>query len=844
MDKFEYNVRADEIKELIKEGDYVKAADIADTIDWRRVKSIMMLCTVSDVYKINRRYVESRDILTYAYERNPKGRLILYYLCELSIKLGDVVGALEYYKRFVVAAPKDASQFILLYKIYEAQDATLEERIKVLEELKHREYKEKWAFELAYLYHLVGQTSLCIDECDEIFLWFGKGKYVTKALELKQLHVPLPEDQALRLNESQVADFSFELDNVDGVDYYAEEEDDEESAEEIFSVFDEIFTVSGMNKEDIPADDIDIQIRPVDVSEYNTMNLQQEIAENMKELLSKDTKEVNFAPPLPSEEMEEIEDESSEEIYFEETGELAGQVDQDEMLLQEELTEVQSDTKIEEISDDVEGSDRTNQEIKAEMKKGITETGVIKAFNKASSYDEILSQGYDGQISIVVPDEKKIERQITGQLKIDDILTEWERQKKEIEQKRKDEVRSKIQEQTATLFNDFDTQTKIGLLEKLEKAMVDASIKAGPSVIKVADIGTEMAVDRSETVAEPDDEVRRLLDTPTEISYEESLPEVDEDMEVSLKEEDSSHEEIESAEVASEDKEDAVVASPKEDEVVETKDESADITEPQTKAEPDTEKLAPKEVREFTPDEKSRFGRIIQHKKTRRQMVTLLDKIKLLEGLHHLIVTGEESLANMKIIKGIVKEVKIKSGDSHSKVVKISGDTLNKKGVSDAFSHLTNGIVIIENASDMSKDSVAGLMSMIHKPENQLMVILEDNRSLIDELVTSNTELETIFGHRIDLNALDNQSLVEYAKNYAFEQEYSIDEFGVLALHTRIAEMQTSDHEVTTSEVEEIIEEAMYYADRKNPKHFFDILAGKRYDEEDMIVLREKDFLH
>ena len=195
MDKYEYKIRADEIKELINAGEFVQAAEIADTIDWRRVKSVMMLCTISDLYKINRRYEDARDMLLLAYERRPGGRTICYSLCELSIKMEEFVQAIEYYKEFVQVAPRDSSRYILQYKLYEAQDVSLEERIAVLEELKKRDYREKWAYELAYLYHRVGLATRCVEECDELILWFGEGKYVIKAMELKMLHEPLTAEQ-------------------------------------------------------------------------------------------------------------------------------------------------------------------------------------------------------------------------------------------------------------------------------------------------------------------------------------------------------------------------------------------------------------------------------------------------------------------------------------------------------------------------------------------------------------------------------------------------------------------------------------------------------------------------
>jgi Rps23 Pro-64 3,4-dihydroxylase Tpa1-like proline 4-hydroxylase len=874
MDKYEYNVRANEIKELIKEGNYEKAAAIADTIDWRRVKSIMMLCTISDVYKINRRYEESRDILSYAYERNPQGRLILYYLCELSIILGDIVAGLEYYKQFVQIAPKDASQFILLYKVYKAQDATLEERINVLEELKRREYKEKWAYELAYLYHLIGEAGKCIEECDDIFLWFAKGKYVTKALELKLLHTKLTADQELRLNESLKYEHDYETENIDDVDDYAEgdednEDDDdvEDPAEDVFRGFDlgtneavaDITDDNGDYANDEAADDIDIFVKTHDISQYNTLNLQRELAKNMKEILSGEDEPATQV--FPHEEIQgklNIQTEKtipkekkSAEIYFGDTDELTDQIDHQNM-----------------------------QEIKTGPdKKKITDTGVIKSFNKSSSYDDILSQGSDGQISLVVPDEKKVEKQITGQLKIDDILSEWERQKREIEQKRKAEVRKKIKEQTETLFDDFDEATKIGLLEKLEDAMIKAVAKAGPAVIKAADLSISGKI--NETVKELeeklplDPEVQRILAMPDEEEneYEDDLDteaetetDNEDDLDTEAKTETDDEDELDTEAKTETDGEDdldteAKTESDNEDDLnieakTETDNEDAINTEtetddeieldPEIKSKADVAGTTPSildVVRHLSDDEKRRFGRFVQHKKTRRQLVGIIDNIKQ-SDINHFIVTGEEGLANMKVVKGLIKEIKLTQNETFGKIVKITGDALNKKDVVATLAHVSSGILIIEKAGSLKHEAIAGLMNFLHNPDEKCVVILEGNRNAINELIEKYAELDKAFPQRIDLNALDNQSLVEYAKNYALEQEYSIDEFGILALHTRIAEMQTADHEVTTAEVEEIIEEAMYYADRKNPVHFFDILTGKRYDKEDMIILREKDFLH
>ena len=302
MDKYEYKVRADEIKSLISEGEYAEAVKIADSIDWRRVKSVMMLCTISDLYKINRRYEDSKDILLLAYEKHTGGRLIVYSLCELSIKLGELVQALEYYKEFVQLAPKDSGRYVLLYKLYEAQEVSLEERIEVLEELKQRDYREKWAYELAYLYHRVGLASKCIEECDEMFLWFGEGRHVLKALELKMLHEPLNADQQAKYDQMKLTggfiQSEYMADQQSIMEKAGEETEDEEDDE--FSLEENILTDS--TKEMPAKEEIDIQVKTVDVSQYNTINLQKELAESMKEFLdqgkSQDMPVENTQPSL------------------------------------------------------------------------------------------------------------------------------------------------------------------------------------------------------------------------------------------------------------------------------------------------------------------------------------------------------------------------------------------------------------------------------------------------------------------------------------------------------------------------------------------------------------------
>ena len=305
LDKFEYKASADEIKALIAEGEYAEAVKIADKIDWRRVRSVMMLCTISDLYKINRRYQESKDILLMAYEKHPTGRLIIYSLCELCIKMGEYDQASEYYKEFVQIAPRDTGRYVLQYRLYEALDVSIEERIAILEEFKKREPREKWVYELAYLYHRIGLTTKCVEECDEMFLWFGEGRYVIKALELKALHQPLsPEQQDKYDAYIEGRSAGEDVDDDEPEETQADEPEDvlpeDEPQEEMPDQSEEDDAAYMQSVLAAPTTELP-EVKTVDVGQYNTINLQMALAESMKEVLAEDADD-------GVEEIEEIEE--------------------------------------------------------------------------------------------------------------------------------------------------------------------------------------------------------------------------------------------------------------------------------------------------------------------------------------------------------------------------------------------------------------------------------------------------------------------------------------------------------------------------------------------------------
>ena len=862
MDKFEYKASVDEIKALIAEGEYAEAVKIADKIDWRRVRSVMMLCTISDLYKINRRFQESKDILLMAYEKHPTGRLIIYSLCELCIKMGEYDQASEYYKEFVQIAPRDTGRYVLQYRLYEALDVSIEERIAILEEFKKREPREKWVYELAYLYHRIGLTTKCVEECDEMYLWFGEGRYVIKALELKALHQPLSPEQ----QEKYDAYIEGRSAGEDVDDDTPVEEDDEDIPEEEPA---EEETDRGWEEEQeyeqsvlsAPTTELP-EVKTVDVGQYNTINLQMALAESMKEVLADSSEDVDTADD-GVEEIEEIEEAAN--VYVDEKPEAVEHIEvfseeeaQDPVLengntaitdaliapLLEETAEIPrvnvnalKEEELQKASEEIVRDDtlvfdaqKIIEEMtrEAERLQARTLREQALASQNPSEYDKFLAQEYDGQLSIVLPEAEKIEKQITGQLSIDDIMAEWEQTKQDNKEKRMEDVRQHILSQTGSLFANFDEATKNGLLEELEKAFMAAIMKESgrnPRVKKVV-------------FADKD------LDEKVSLKKETSVPENwEEEPQTEEPEEEEQAEEIEGEEVEAENEEAA--AQKKEPEKAEKPAKPAKsrkMPAPKERAE-EAEEETIKE-RELSVEEQELFGKFVHQRKSRRQLIHALDNMSLASCTGNIIITGEEEITTLSLAKAMIREMQYNDSNFSGKVAKVEGPVLNKKDVEATFAKLDNGALIIAEAAKLKQATAASVIKVLEKEKMGILVFMTGTKSEIDNLLKKNKALVNNFNLRVDIEPLDNESLVAYAKQYAEEQEYSIDEFGILALHTRIADRQTNDHEVSLAEVRELVDEAIGFANKKTPKHFMDILLAKRYDEEDMIILREKDFMH
>ena len=948
MDKYEYKVRLQEIKDLIAKGEYVEAASIADTIDWTKVKSVMMLCTISDLYKINRRLEDARDLLLLAYDRYPGGRSIVYSLCELFIKMGDVVQAVEYYKEFVQIAPKDTGRYILQYKLYEAQDVSIEERIEVLKELKSKEYIEKWAYELAYLYHRIGLATKCVEECDELILWFGEGRYVMKAMELKMLHEPLTPSQ-----EEKYAEMKGEIVRQKAAEeageVYPETPEEEKPEEEV----DESPT-----KEILTSDPDDIQVKVMNVGQYDTINMQKELAANMKELWDQktdkepeaegdtdlqETKRLDsLADALEDFTMAETkvietdavkealnQSEEQGEVFFGETSEMTP------VSAEESSAEITEETLEQPMEALVQSGQSTVPEAAApkaeekqeeepqtvvlparEIEEHINAQPVMKPRIAATidphkplpeGMEKMLGMEYDGQISMVVPEAEQVEKQITGQISLEDVLAEWERVKKENEQKRMEEVQQHILQQTGAMFTEFEAATRDGLLEKLEKGKTipadeveeleeyhEPAQEDGENYEELAEQdeflddsyddyeepveNTKEYTEESEAIdadTEAEEEVEAIdadteaeeepdaADADTEVEEEPDAADAEAEGEAAEEAVDDTAaekagtEEPDAADTEAEEESDTAAADNEVEEEADATEAAAEAVEDDVKdAETDAKgKKAPgqkkgkpvrkagkEQGRRLTAEEKELFGSYLQNKHTREQILNAIDKISLAAYTGNIILTGEEGMDTITLAKKLMKEVQQTDSNFSGKIAKISSESLNKKGIAPVFDRIVNGALIIQKANKLSDDSVKDMQKVMNQEHKGMIVILEDTRGGAHKLLKKHPELKELFNIEIHVEALDNDSLVSYGRKYAEEQEYGMDEMGVLALHTCIAERQTIDHIVTIEEVKDIIDDAIQHANRKTLGHFFDIIVAKRYDEEDRIILRENDF--
>ena len=922
MDKYEYRIKAEQIRKLAEQEDYVSAMKIANTIDWNRVRSIPMLCLIGEIYEKNNMLEESRDVMLIAYDRHPYGRMIIYTLAELSIRLEDYIDAVEYYKEFVQVAPRDTGRYILQYKLYEAQEVGLKERIAVLEEFKHHEYVEKWALELAYLYHRAGMSEQCVAECDELILWFSEGKYVEKAMELKMLYQPLTEEQQKKYDSRNDVQIEKSIAAVEAVAERAMEEEPE------------------------------INVKPMNYGIYDTVNLQKELAKSMQQILEATEKEtvdttmnnikklvqeskieglVDDKKPGETKELPNIEDDEPEIEELEkedadvmaEAAKLIGQITsvsgvrkhieseeiddlEIEELPEENEPEAESDRVVEDINDDIpvetpEDLEKTKEfilhitdaptkiipvkEVERELQKeqaGIEPEAQPEVAEVAEEpetqsevneepqevaytefvYNNMLSEERDGQISICVPDEDIVEKQITGQMSIEEVLQEWERVKAEAAEEKKkvlEEAKEKALAETEDIMDRLaDVVPTIS--EEMQKMMEDREISEEmeqnheeyeeglQTLIEETNIFEDMedaimkeAEAALKSMGEPDDE-----DTEEEPEIELESEEVEEDVAEEQDLEEAVLESLETQEELDELDDFGKEEEPDDEDAVEELEArlSADLPEGIEGIAGDEEEEEPVAMEADAESFKRIFKYFTEIDGVSDQILSALESIDEISDKGNIIIMGDSATGKTTLAVDIIKAAKKSRNITGNKVARITGEAMNQKEVETVMENAAGGVLIIESAADMNKETVQNFSKILDETDNTILVIIEDTKERMLKLLESDNGFRNKFTAKIDLPPYTNTDLVAFAKSYAIENDCKIDDMGVLALYSRLAEIQfETDMIPSLTDVKEMVDEAIQNASKKNFKNMIGTLISKRYDDEHYMILKEKDFV-
>lgn len=856
MDKYEYNLKLDQIKALSAEEGYMSAAEIADSINWNKIKNVNTLVKIGEIYEKAERYQDARDILLMAYDRSPIGRMIIYRLAEVAIKMGDYDAATEYYDEFVEIAPHDDMKYVLRYAIKKGQGASFDELITILEEYKDEEYTEEWAYELAYLYHKAGKADKCIDACDELILWFGDGPYVERALELKMLYQPLTKAQ-----EEKYRRFKAEKEKP------AKIKDEAEVTE--------IGAMEMVKGGEIVHDDVTIPQITVNQEKFNTVNLQQEIAKGMQQIIeAKGKNEV-------ADTMDTIK-KIVEDIPY-----LKLEKEQEEYVQQPEETEHIA----------------TDEEIDGSLKL---------------NFKELLGEDADGQMSMVMSEKTQLEHQITGQMSIHDVLEEWEKTRhaaeialKEAEQQKLESAKARALQEAGDIMerlNDVIPKLDAGVTPKelLEEEYLKVPVDIIEQKAAVKEPEEEQKPDMQELYAEETvDEVQEPQEAP-----EEAIDEVQESQEAPEEAIDEANEPVGEPEdiiVAEESEKDEIFTQPTTmmpeitDDMLNVDDDTSDDETSQEKenvsekrdfdhvtsfieqeiakmtaknpglekkldmaktrkmpdislpedldSEEDDSKLKEtKHIKELTSEQKAIFSYFIPVKGMEDQICkaynAVLDHFNRKENAStgNLIIQGEQGCGKTMLATSFIKVLQKDGEQLTGKMGKIDAAVLNKKDVQQVVRKITGGCLIIERAGDIDRSIAAKLSFLMEHDITGTLYILEDTSKGIKKALSMDEGFASKFTEKISVPIFTNDELVLFAKSYSAELGYKIDEMAILALHNRISNIERIDQATTLTEVKDIIDEAIDREAHSGLKKAISILTAKRYTDDDRIVLKEDHF--
>lgn len=793
MDKYEYKLKLEQLKNLVAEKDYKTAVEIADTINWRKVKSASTLCMVGEIYDRNKRYEDSREILLMAYDRSSVGRNIIYRLTLVALKMGNIDEAKEYYDEFLEIAPYDNLRYVLRYEIAKESGASLGELIDILEEFKEREYTEEWAFELAYLYHRAGNSERCVAICDELILWFGDGKYVEKALELKMLYQPLNKFQ-----EDKYRQFKQRKEGIV-----------------------EVRPTDMLESGEIVRETVQIPKVTANAGKFNTVNLQAELAKSMQQIMDASSQETvtdtmdnikKMVEEIPYLQMPAQEEGAEEEKYghIESDEEIDGslKINFKEMLAEDydgqislfvpesgnREPQVNGQMSIEDVLSEWERTKRAAEAAMETARQRKLESAKAKALQEAEGIMERLTDVMPKLDAGVSPQELMAEHYLQGTGELPEV---------------------KLPE---------DLLEEVPLPEETaEPAETAQAVEAEPE-----------AEEELPTIAEPED-----LEEPQELSEPEEAPEKVPEPTINLEEVQQALEEETLQAVEKEQQEREESSS---EEYLESLLKN-EVEFP--KEEIELAKILEEPITELNEEQKEIFSYFVPVTGMEQQLCQVLEGTLHRRGnsntsaTGNILIMGGRGSGKTVLATDIIKAIQKSSKQSNGKIGKIAAASLNQKDLSQLLKKVAGGYLIIEKAGDMSQETVTKLSLLMEQDTQGLMIIMEDTRAGIEKVLGRDANFTRKFTERIKIPVFTSDELVEFAKAYALEQECEIDDMGILALYNCISNIQKLDEATTLTEVKEIVDTAIDHADRGGLRKLF---GGKKYSPEGYLYLREKDF--
>ena len=874
MDKYEYRAKTEQMLAYAEQKSYQKAMSIADTIDWRKVKNTAMLSTVSEIYENAGELGKARDTLFIAYDKAPSSRKVVYRLGIISLKLGHFDEAADCYEEFVKLAPKDPNQYILRYKILKAQKAPVKEQIEALEDFKHSEYVEKWAYELARLYAEAGMTSECLDECDDLILWFSEGTYVYQAMELKMKYKPLTplqqekydhRNDGIGRKDSSKRKPSFRkskerpepnpriadkvrkdvhvTDSIDLPDlpepmartHASEPEAESQPKTRIRSTSDISTTISGASLSDALKAGVAVAsgaVAPESASDDSQMTGKMKIEEILAnweatqrenaKILEKSQEEAEKEKALREKKKEEEEVlGATKPILSDDIRKLMEQLENGE---EPEIT----DEDAEDFVDDEEDEATESPE---DSSKEASDTDEEEP--EENDFEEIVDSEEDDESDAVYDEEVEYEDEDDSEYDDDDEEYEDEDESEyDDDEEYEDEDDSEYDDEEEYEDEDEDDYQIDDELDEDHKEDFDFEKESALDIDDhdsdeddgdFADLDSfedEEELDSSDDYLDLEFDEKPAPEPKKETSKSEPTPDIDEVLEIE---------------------------EPSEDEITERmgKFDTGFVVQGRYDLSATSEiglKLG------LTEEQKQLFSYFVPIRGVSEQLVEILDNDKRCRNRYGTSRTGNILILGRKgsgktvlavdIVKAIQKQRRLKQG----KVAIVTGDSLNKKDIGSIIDKLNGGALIIEKASKMNDRTIRELNDMMDEQTGELLFLLEDQKKPMERMFASHREFKRKFTSRLELPVFINDELVTFGQTYAKENGYRIDEMGILALYSRIDMMQREDHAVTVAEVKEIMDEAISHSQKANVKHLVKRVFGRSTDNSDHIILKEDDF--